>query len=672
LAKLSYVIFSDPDIAYRTYIITSRDYVDRVLSKITQLGSFEPITPEDKNSTIKEITEYIKLIENCRKLFDSLNSYINEVITVEIKELPINTKQELLKLYEKLGNVLEILRNLDNERNMYIKKLEELEILKKYLIYLRGIYAEVDTSIIDYDGEFLFVKTFLGLKNDVEILKRKTEKVIGEFSIDNQNVIATLVFDRSTAGEVLKEIETKGVKVIDIVKNYGINSINNLINKVSSEEDLIRLEVNNIELKIKEIIKNYINDIAILKALIDIEHAKVELLKTALESKHLSLLTGWILKSRKEDLLRELSGTPSYAIFEESPEPPVDFNNLKPFKPFEMFTELVGYPSPREWDPTPFLTYFYAIFFALMFPDIGYAIGLLIGSKYVLPYFVQNPETLQKLRRIIYVTSICAIVTGLLSASFLGSLIGRYVAIIAPPVLPSPPPGLLDLQKTMDFMMTAIKLALLVGYLSILTAHIAALAKAIIKIHDLWTALLEICIILMVLFGPSFITYRFSAIGMNIDVFGLGKIVPVNIIEYTIYTSLVLYIACKIKVSGGMGALFWIFDIIGILADNMSFVRIAGIGAGTAMLTEVFNGFIYSIVKSLEVYNIAIGIIAGIITASLLHIFILASSVLGPYIHSLRLITYEMASKFYEGSGRRIIPIKVSLGSIALGLRGTT
>jgi V/A-type H+-transporting ATPase subunit I len=671
LSRLRYAIFSDPDIAYRTYIITSRDYADVVLSKVVQLGSFEPITSEDRG-TAKEVEEYIKFIESCKKLFDLLNSYIKEVVTVEVKEIPSNTKQELLKLYEKLSNVLEILRNLDNEKDKYVKKLKELEILKKYLLYLRGIYVKADTSILDYDGEFLYVKTFLGSKNDIEMLKKKSEKVIGELSVDEQNVITTLVFDKRIFNEVLKDVEMKGIKVFEIAKVYSIDSLNNTIDRIGFEEEFIKSEIAGIEMKIRDILKSNIYDIALMKTLIDMEYSKTELLKTALESKRLSLLTGWILKSRKEDLLKELKDTPSYVIFEESPEPPVDFNNLKPFKPFEMYTELVGYPSPREWDPTPFLTYFYALFFALMFPDIGYAIGLLIGSKYVLPYFVQNPETLQKLRKIVYTTSACAIVTGLLSASFLGSLIGQYIAKIVPPILPSPPPGLSDLQATMSFMMSAIKLALLVGYLSILTAHIATLIRASIKMHDIWTSLLELCLILMIILGPPFITYRFSSIGMNIDVFKLGKIIPANIIEYIIYSSLILYIMFKIKVSGGMGALFWIFDIIGVLADNMSFVRIAGIGAGTAMLTEVFNGFIYSIVKSLEVYNIAIGIIAGIITSALLHIFVLASSVLGPYIHSLRLITYEMASKFYEGSGRKIIPIKVSLGSIALGLRGTT
>ena len=669
--SIKQIIVSNPDVALKTYVIAPRDYADTVLEKMVKLGVFEPIHLEEEAKK-KEVEEYINLVEKCKKLFDSINSYIEEPLTIEVREIPANTRQTLESLYNKLSNVLNLLMELDKKRNEYHKKVNELSALQKYVDHMNSIHHNTDSSILDYDGALIVVKTFFGLRGSIEALKGKAMYVLGELSIDEQNAFATIAFEKSIADEVLKEVEQRNLREIEISKTYGYVSLSTLSNMIKADVEKLKVELSNIENRINDIVKNNAYDIALLKILVDVEYSKTELLKVALESKHLSLLSGWVLKSKKDSLYRELGNIPLQIVFEEDPEPPVEFNNLKPFKPFEMFTELNGHPSPREWDPTPLLTYFYAIFFALMFPDIGYAIGLLIGSKYVLPYFVQNPETLQKLRKIVYATAFCAVVTGVLSGSFLGSLIGQYISMFIPSVLPSPPPRLLDLAATVEYMKSAIKLALLVGYISILVAHLTGFAKAAIKTHDLWTAILEACMVIMIVFGPPFITYKLSFTGINIDVFKLGRVMPVNIIEYIIYATLVVYIFCKIKTSGPAGALFWIFDVIGILADNMSFVRIAGIGAGSALLTEIFNGFVYSAMQSFAAINIALGIVAGIATALMLHIFALAASVLGPYIHSLRLITYEMASKFYEGSGRRITPIRVSLGSISLGVRMTS
>ncbi|MEM0026542.1 MAG: hypothetical protein QXT53_01225 [Ignisphaera sp.] len=664
--NIRYAILSDPDIALKAYVIVPRDYADMTLEKVVKLGAFEPISLEEKEKA-REIEEYITLVENCKKLFDSINSFIEKPLTIKIEEMPTSTKQALQSLYKKLGNVVEILRELDKKRLENVKKLRELNMIRKYLDQISSMYSNADISVLDYDGALIAVKTFLGSKNEIELLKKKAKHVLGETVFDEQNALATIVFDSNLLESILKEVEQRNVKIVEFSKVYGYVPLLKIVEAIYKEKLNVEAELRNIENRIDEIIKGNAYDIALLKTLVDIEYGKIELLKTALESKYLVLLSGWVLRSRKEEFLKELSKVPSQIIFEDSPEPPVEFNNLKPFKPFEMFTELNGYPLPREWDPTPLLTYFYGIYFALMFPDIGYAIGLLIGSKYVLPYFVQNPETLQKLRKIVYITAFSAMVTGLLSGSFLGSLIGQYISLVLSPILPSPPPRLLNVEATVTYMLSSIKLALLIGYISILIAHIVAIAKAVTKTHDLWTAILEVCMVLFIIFGPPLITYKVSFLGMDVDIFKLGRIIPANIIECTVYATLAVFILSKVKTSGLMGMFFWIFDVIGILADNMSFIRIAGIGAGSALLAEIFNVFIYSAFQSASTINIAVGIVVGLIMTFILHLFILGASVLGPYIHSLRLITYEMATKFYEGSGKRIAPLRVVLGPVKLG-----
>jgi len=660
--KWRYVLFSDPDVALKTYIIVSRDYVDTALAELLKLGVFEVI-PQEGEKRAEEIREYIAFVENCRKIVDVLNSHIKEQVEVEIKEIPRDTRKAMEQLSEKLAAVVEIVEELDKKEVELSEKLKNTLTLRKYLEHISIAYPNADTTLLDYEGALLTVKTLWGVKSDVDELKKKAEYVTGELMLDGQTAIATCIFRREIFEDVRKEAERRKVRILEISKQYGVEPITTVIKKTFSEEDLIKSELKKIDDSKSEIIKKNVEDIALLKVLTEAEEAKVELLKNALQSKRLTLILGWIPRSKKDDVYKQLKGIPFSVLFEEDPNPPVEFNNLKPFKPFEMFTELNGYPSPREWDPTPFLTYFMLFYIAIMFSDIGYAIGLLIGARYILPIFVQNPETLKKLRRICYIVCVLCIITGLLSGSFFGSLLGSLIPKQIQ-ILPSLPPRLRgDTVSVVNFY---IKLALLIGYIVIIISHIVGLLKACIKSRDLWTAVLEACTIIIAILGPAFLM-QFFGVQQNIDVFRIRHVMSPQVLQYVTYVAVAVLIAAKIKTVGPMGGLLWIFDVVGIMGDVFSFIRLAGIALGTAMLAEIFNSFIDSAIGSLSPISISIGIAGGIVMAFLLHLFNLACSVLGPFVHSLRLILCEMSTKFYEGSGRRTNPVKITLGTISLG-----
>jgi V/A-type H+-transporting ATPase subunit I len=657
---LRYLLFSDPDAAFKTYIIVPRDYADSALTELLKLGVFEIIPQEGRR--VEEVREYIALVERCKRIVDILNAHIKEPIEVEVKEIPRDTRQVIEKLYEKLSSVVEVVEGLDKKEAEYMDRLRIITIVRKYLEYLGNVYSNADTTLMDYEGGLLVTKTLYGAKSDIDELKHKAEYVVGELMLDGQTAITTCIFRREVFEDVRKEAERRKVRILEISKQYGIEPIATVIKKTFSEEDVIKSELKKIDDSRSEIIKKNVEDIALLKVLTEAEEAKVELLKNALQSKRLTLILGWIPRSKKDDVYKQLKGIPFSVLFEEDPNPPVEFNNLKPFKPFEMFTELNGYPSPREWDPTPFFTYFMLFYIAIMFSDIGYAIGLLIGARYILPIFVQSPETLKKLRRICYIVCALCIITGLLSGSFFGSLLGFLIPKQIQ-ILPSLPPRLMG--NAVDVVNFYIKLSLLIGYIVIIISHIVGLLKACIKSRDLWTAILEVCTIIIAILGPAFLM-QFFGVKQNIDVFRIRYVMSPQTLQYVTYAAVAVLIVAKIKTVGPMGGLLWIFDVVGIMGDVFSFIRLAGIALGTAMLAEIFNSFIDSAISGLSPISISIGIAGGIVMAFLLHLFNLACSVLGPFVHSLRLILCEMSTKFYEGSGRRINPVKITLGTISL------
>jgi V/A-type H+-transporting ATPase subunit I len=425
----------------------------------------------------------------------------------------------------------------------------------------------------------------------------------------------------------------------------------------------IETRLTSIESRLEDLLESRLYELALLKVLAETVHCELGVLDKALSSKYMAVIVGRSLRSRRNELKKLVRAASGYVVFEEEINPPVELNNLKPFKPFEIFTEIMGYPSPQEWDPTPLITYFYLIFFALMFPDIGYSIGLIIGARLVLPYFIESKETLKKLINIATYTGIAGCVTGLLTNSFFGSLLGSYVGLVVPKLLPSLPARLADPEATGSAIISYIALTLLLGYYVIIIAHIlGAIKKAIIG--DKPGFILEVLIILIAILGPSAIHAAFN---LNTDIWGLLKLVDRGIILYITIVIMMLYATLKSLLDKPFGVMLWLFDVLGILADVLSFVRIAGLALGSAILAELINNLVLNLIPTLSSMSFILGLLGGIAISLLLHIVNIGLSSLSPFVHSLRLVMYELSSKFYEGSGRKISPLFISLLKVKIG-----
>ncbi len=649
MTNLRYLLLSDPDIAYKVYVITSTDYVSRVMEDLFKLGIFEPVTQEVKERELEEIKEYVKLIEQAKKVYDDITSYIKQPITIEISEVPMDIRGSIEDIYRKLFADLSAIKIIEDEISKKNRKLEINTLLKQLIEKILEKYPNADISILQYRGSLYTIETFIASKQSVNLLKTKALSIITESESEKYSVITALFLNRDYE-EMIKTLPSD-IETVNIIEKYGHKKLVEVLNDIAVEiEDLKKYITASIN-KIDEILKKNISDIALLKILLDVEYKKIEIWKTALSSRYLTTVVGWIPKSKVELVNKNLKHLPVYIMYEEDPNPPVDFNNLKPFKPFELITEMYGVPSPNEWDPTPFLTYSFIFFFSLMFADIGYGIGIALAAKYILPKFVDNPKSLgfRRLQQVLYASSAACIVLGILSQSFLGSLLGYYLPI----------PRLLNYLDLMSMM----GLSITIGYIFITIAHILTATKYY-KLRDKGGALSEIGITILLISGAQYLrTYLYSYFKVYIP------IIPV-IYEYSLWICLIaiaIIITGKIISLRGLGALLWLFDVVGIIGDIFSFIRIAGIGMGSAMLAEIFNGFIIGAFATGSEISIIIGVVAGVLMAFILHVFNLAVSAIGPFVHSLRLCLFEISSKFLEGAGRRIQPVKIMIGSTVLG-----
>lgn len=653
---LSKFFLNRPDIALKTYIVVPKDRVEDLTEDFVRKGLLEPIPPQEAGKALETIKKRIELAERALTLFKRLSSLVRKSVEIEIKELPWDTDKALEKLINEFEEISEIVERLVEDAERVKSELEKLKALRFVISELSKNIGLLDKSLINYEGEYLISKTLYGNVREVEEVMSKSLKVLFYRVLGEEKAVAVIVLDKRAYKNVEPLVKKLEVPVTDTSNFIELSNVDKSIREIETR-------LTSIESRLEDLLESRLYELALLKVLAETVHCELGVLDKALSSKYMAVIVGRSLRSRRNELEKLVRAASGYVVFEEEINPPVELNNLKPFKPFEIFTEIMGYPSPQEWDPTPLITYFYLIFFALMFPDIGYSIGLIIGARLVLPYFIESKETLKKLINIATYTGIAGCVMGLLTNSFFGSLLGSYVGLVVPKLLPSLPARLADPEATGSAIISYIALTLLLGYYVIIIAHIlGAIKKAIIG--DKSGFILEVLIILIAILGPSAIHAAFN---LNTDIWGLLKLVDRGIILYITIVIMMLYATLKSLLDKPFGVMLWLFDVLGILADVLSFVRIAGLALGSAILAELINNLVLNLIPTLSSMSFILGLLGGIAISLLLHIVNIGLSSLGPFVHSLRLVMYELSSKFYEGSGRKISPLFISLLKVKIG-----
>ena len=654
MSLFSKLLLNKPDVALRTYIIAPRDGVEALTEDLVRRGFLEPLPPQEASRVLEAVKKRAELSERALLLFKELSSLVKESVEIEIKELPWDTDKALENLVAEFEEIREVARRLVEEAEKTKRELEKIRALKLVVSELSGSSGLLDKSLLDYRGEYLVSKTLYGDVKEVESVTSKSLKTLFYRALGEEKAVAVVVLDKSVYDSVKSLIEKLELPVSRVLKDTLSTIIE--VSYVDRVAEDIEATLTNIESRLEELLKSKLYELALLKALAETAQYELSVLNKALSSKYMAVIVGWSLKSKRTELEKLVRAFSGYVVFEEDVNPPVELNNLKPFKPFEILTEVIGYPAPYEWDPTPIITYFYLIFFALMFPDIGYSIGLIIGARLVLPYFVDNKETLRKLIDIATYAGIAGCITGFLANSFFGSLIGSHIGFIAPKLLPSLPARLADPEALSSAVISYISLTLLIGYYIVIFAHMVGVVKNAVS-GNKSGLVLEILIVLIAIVGPSAVS---TSLRLNTDVWGLSRFLDQSVIFYTTLTAVILYAVLKSLLDRPLGVMLWLFDIIGILADVLSFIRIAGLALGSAVLAELINNLVLGLIPTLSSLSFIVGLLGGAVVSILFHTVNLGLSALGPFIHSLRLVMYELSTKFYEGSGKRVLLTRVS------------
>ncbi|MGM0396164.1 MAG: V-type ATP synthase subunit I [Bacillota bacterium] len=309
----------------------------------------------------------------------------------------------------------------------------------------------------------------------------------------------------------------------------------------------------------------------------------------------------------------------------ESKEIPILLTNSKFAKAFESLTGMYSMPRYNEVDPTPLLAPFYLAFFGMMAADVGYGLIMLIGTLYVLKKFNLKENT-RIFAKFFYYLSFSVIIWGFLYGSLFGDLI--------------PLPGLFEPAKDYN---TLLILSIIFGLIHIYFA-LAIKAYVLVQNGKIKDALFDVGLWYLALTGA--IVYLLNIV----------MILP----ELVKTISFVVMIAgmVGIVVTGGRdaesmvgkvgGGIYSLYGISGYVGDIVSYSRLMALGLAGGFIAGAVN-MMAGMVAGSGVF----GFIGAIVIFIIGQTFNLGLSLLGAYVHAIRLIFVEFFGKFYEGGGKR-------------------
>ncbi len=647
------LVVNTPESMVKLRVVTVRDNSEETLKVLQRIGVLhieesEELEPVDKVA-----------LEESRREVNELFSFVDKVLGYLPQTEPVTLDEDVEVIYTRpFSEISDEVKTLYNKTDKLHERIDRLNDesgqLTELSKYLEPIASQIDLRLRDlkFTGDYLFSRVFILSGETYQELHSELEKYLTENIVVNvgEETVFHAIAEARDREAVESLVTGAGGKILEIPDEDL--SLREFLETTGSRLAALEQETQKLVEELRDQVGGDLKRLVLLREALAAESERLMVLEKASEAKYVTLIEGWAPEADVEPAIAEIREKIDYAFIdtrkpELEEEPPTKYKNPEGFKPFQIIVDLFATPKYREWDPTPIVTYSFAFFFGLMVCDVIYAIGLILLARFLLSKFADDPQSdnFKLFQRLIYICGGVALVCGLLTGQYLGNI---YTFI-----------GIEDLalvqavKEALQDPVSFIIIALGIGFIHVNIGHIIAFMKAI-KERNKGLIIGKVGLFILQFGLPSVLN---SLLGVEIPGF-TPEIY--SILTYFLLAGIVLIAVSSIMVSGGLGAILWLFDITGLLGDVMSYARLAGVGLATFYLASTFNLMAELFSRMIPG---AIGAVIGVILAVVIivfgHLVNLVLTVITGFMHSLRLCFVEFLFKFYEGGGTEYSPFKL-------------
>jgi len=377
------------------------------------------------------------------------------------------------------------------------------------------------------------------------------------------------------------------------------------------------------------------------------------------------LFTGWVparSADRVEGALREAASDNIFLQWHEVRDldsisrenVPVELDNPKLLKPFQLVVENYSLPRYGTVDPTPFTAVSFFLMFGLMFGDAGQGLVILALGLAGSRYFRKEPRK----QRLLQLIAWCGV-----SAVLFGTLFGSWFGYPLLPPLWFDYHGVVAghgssenlISSVYDILGITIRFGICVIYIGLILNWVNLIRK-----RDWLSLVLDRTGLLGGWIYGAGIYTAWTFVASDYQVMPpaelLGAILGLPVLLLGIKEPLELILERKQFRPGMILDWFmeWVVQLLetfsGYLSNTLSFMRVAGLGIAHVSLMTAFA----------EMAGLTDSVIFRFLILLAGNILVIALEGLSAGIQSLRLNYYEFFSKYFSGSGRAFAP--VSLG----------
>ena len=579
---------------------------------------------EEKLSKAKFALNFLKEYVPQKSGLKALKEGKVELTLKELEEKVLNSNWEAI--FDKVKEKEAEFNKLDNEKTKLQATIDSLSPWESF-----------DASFEDLES--LKIPTFLGSipkQNEENLNSELSDCYFEVISTNNDETFFFVMCNTEQKEEVTEKLRALGFSQFKSEEKVAplktIHDSMDRMAKIDSEKFFIKEELAAFdeEYKTLELVNEYYENMTVRK----------EATNNFLKTENVMVIQGWLAEEDEEKLVNivnKVLGNESYLTFEDVKEDeydkvPTKLKNNELNSCFESITEMYSTPRYDEIDPTPLLTPFYLIFFGMMVADMGYGLLMILATGYALKKFKFDEGT-RKFIKFFFYLGFPTIGFGAIYGAFFGDLIPNL-------------PKLIDTNKDIT---TILILSIVFGAIQIfcglgIKAYMLIKAgKPLDAFYDVGSWVITLVSLGVVLVGafaggvPSIV----KNIAIVLMIFGMVVIVLTNGRG-----------AGSKAAELGQGA-YALYGITSYVGDLVSYTRLMALGLAGGSLAGAFNMII-----GLFSRNIVALILFGPLLFVFGHIFNLALSLLGAYVHTCRLQYVEYFGKFYEGGGRAFAPFK--------------